>query len=184
MGHEAGRASRERRRLSQTVRFGLLTLLFGIALGAKAGFVLAGLLCLCLLGAAFGAVYVVVLAGRIQEGRRRRSGRVPSWPGSIYPATYRHSGHATFARDVGQLGGRVSLVEGRLRWDPADRIARHFQLEPLSWDVSSIRSVDRIWGPGQQGRITIVTPAQETLEIWVRNVKDLRAHLDLPVLRT
>jgi hypothetical protein len=78
----------------------------------------------------------------------------------------------------------VSLADGRLRWDPADRLASKFELQAVSWDVSWVRSVDRIWGPGQQGRVTLLTPAGETLEIRVRNVKDLQAHLDLPVLRT
>ena len=114
---------REQRRRTR-VGLGVLSVVgLGVALAVKAGWiaVLAG----------YSALFVVMYAvftffvwrdGRA-EARRRAAGAAPSWPAQLPVGVAQQlgakaPGRHSRQREAGELFGRLSLVDGGLRWEP------------------------------------------------------------------
>lgn len=127
-----------------------------------------------------GFAFVVWRSERA-EARRRAGGAAPSWPAQLPVSAAvmlgaKRSGRHSRRHEAGELFGRVSLVEGGLRWEPRDGDRRR-GVGSLEWDRSWTAEVVRIWGPGSQGCLTLTHPDGTAVDLWIRHPADLRATL-------
>lgn len=175
---------REQRRRTRVGLGALSVAGLGVAVAAKAGWidVLAG----------YSAIFVVMYAvftfvvgrDRRAEARRRAGGAAPSWPAQLPVSAAvllgaKAPGRHSRQRAAGELFGRLSLVEGRLRWEPRAGDRRR-DVGPLEWDRSWTADVVRVWGPGSQGCLTLTHPGGSAVDLWIRHPADLRAKLTCP----
>lgn len=77
-------------------------------------------------------------------------------------------------RDAGQVGGRLILEPGGLSWQPSARVRKSYGFASVPWDKSWSIQLERVWGPGQQGHLTLRHPDGRVVHLWVRNREDLR----------
>ena len=118
---------------------------------------------------------------RRAEARGRAGGVAPSWPAQLPVAAAVLLGAKTSGRhsrrdEVGELSGRLSLVDGGLRWEPRAGDRRR-GVGALAWDRSWTAEVVRVWGPGRQGCLTLTHPDGTTVDLWIRHPADLRRAL-------
>jgi len=137
-----------------------------------------------LLFVAWGGFAFVVGRDRRAEARRRACGAAPSWPAQLPVAVAQQlgakaPGRHSRQREVGELFGRLSLVEGGLRWEPRAGDRRR-GVGSLEWDRSWTADVVRVWGPGSQGCLTLTHPDGTAVDLWIRHPADLRAKLTCP----
>ncbi|SEC52195.1 hypothetical protein SAMN04489727_4056 [Amycolatopsis tolypomycina] len=176
---EYGRDRERRRRTRALLGAGHLVALTAV-LGLETGWVpvvvtLSGLLVLVVAGWS-------VIMGRDAraERRRRAAGRAPSWPAQLPVRAALLLGakapgrHARRADEVGELPGRLSLVDGELRWEPG-KAGRG--VGPVTFDRSWTAEVVPLWGPGAQGCLTLTAPGGAAVDIWIRHPADLRREL-------
>lgn len=176
---EYGRDRERRRRTRALLGAGHLVALTAL-LGFETGWVpvaatLSGLLVLVVV------VFSVIMGRDARAERRRRAaGQAPSWPAQLPVRAALLLGakapgrHARRADEVGELFGRLSLVDGELRWQPrkADR-----RVGPVTFDRSWTAEIVPLWGPGAQGCLTLTSPGGTAVDIWIRHPADLRREL-------
>ncbi|MFJ9778961.1 hypothetical protein ACIRSS_05220 [Amycolatopsis sp. NPDC101161] len=172
---------RERRRRASS----LIGLLFLAALSAslafKVGWVAAVAGAVGFLVLVYVAFMFVVWRDRRAEARRRASGAAPSWSAQLPVASAlqlgaKAPGRHSRQQEVGELLGRLSLVDGGLRWEPREG-DRKRGVGPVVWDRSWTPEVVSLWGPGSQGCLTLTRPDGMAVDLWIRHPADLRRAL-------
>ncbi len=116
------------------------------------------------------------------ERRRRAAGQAPSWPAQLPVQAALLLGakapgrHARRADEVGELLGRLSLRDGSLHWEPRPG-DRNRGVEAVTFDRSWTAEVVSLWGPGDQGCLTLTAPDGTAVDVWIRHPADLRRAL-------
>ncbi|WP_410616961.1 hypothetical protein [Amycolatopsis sp. lyj-109] len=173
---------RERRRRTRTLLgIGYLAALTAL-LGLKTGWVPAVVTLLGLLALVYAVPTVIMWRDARAERRRRAAGEPPSWPAQLPAQVALRLGakapgrHARRVDEVGELLGRLSLRDGELRWEPR-KGDRDRGTGALTFDRSWTAQVVSLWGPGDQGCLTLTSPDGTAADIWVRHPADLRRAL-------
>ncbi|MDS0140393.1 MULTISPECIES: hypothetical protein [unclassified Amycolatopsis] len=116
------------------------------------------------------------------ERRRRATGQTPSWPAQLPVQAALLLGakapghHARRADEVGELFGRLSLRDGSLHWKPRAG-DRNRGVGPVTFDRSWTTEVVPLWGPGDQGCLTLTSSDGPAVDVWIRHPADLRQAL-------
>ncbi|MGW5740152.1 hypothetical protein [Amycolatopsis sp. NPDC003861] len=116
------------------------------------------------------------------ERRRRAAGEAPSWPAQLPVPVALLLGakapgrHARRVDEVGELFGRLSLRDGLLHWEPRPG-DRDRGVGPVTFDRSWTTEVVSLWGPGNQGCLTLTSPDGTAVDVWIRHPADLRQAL-------
>jgi hypothetical protein len=132
------------------------------------------------------AFFVLWRDGRA-EARRRAAGAAPSWSAQL-PALAaselgaKAPGRHSRQQRVGEFMGRLSLVDGGLRWDPREG-DKNRGVGPVRWDRSWTLEIVSIWGPGSQGCLTLTRPDGMAVDLWIRHPADLRSVLGIGLAR-
>lgn len=173
---------RERRRRSRALLGVGFVVLLGASLSLRTGVVpvvavLAGALVL-----AYVIANVLLWRDKRSELRRRAAGAPPSWPAQLPIQMAQLLGvkapgqHARRVDEVGELLGRLSLIDGELNWQPREA-DRKRGAGTFVFDRSWSAEVVPIWGPGSQGCLTLTRPDGTAVDLWIRHPADLRATL-------
>lgn len=174
---------RERRRRSRSLLGILYLAAMSALLAIKVGWVaaLAGLI--AVLVAVYAVFTVIVWRDGRAEARRRANGAAPSWSAQLPVAVAQQLGAKAPGRhsrqqEIGELLGRLSLIDGELRWEPREA-DRKRAVDPVVWDRSWTPEVAPLWGPGSQGHLTLTGADGTVADLWIRHPADLRRVLGL-----
>ncbi|MET9000228.1 hypothetical protein [Amycolatopsis sp. NPDC004169] len=178
-GH--GRDRERRRRTRALLGAGYLVASTAV-LGLEAGWLPAVLTVLGVPALLYALAAVIMGRESRAEHRRRAAGEPPSWPAQLPVQAALLLGakapgrHARRADEVGELLGRLTLSSGELRWAPR-RGDRDRGVGEVTFDRSWSAEVVPLWGPGDQGCLTLTSPDGTAVDIWIRRPVDLRATL-------
>jgi len=174
---------RELRRRSRSLLGVLYLTTMSALLAVKVGWVaaLAGLV--SVLVVVYAVFTVIVWRDGRAEARRRAAGAAPSWPAQLPVAVAQQLGAKAPGRhsrqqEVGELLGRLSLVDGELRWEPREA-DRKRAVGPVVWDRSWSPEVTPLWGPGSQGHLRLTRAGGIVADLWIRHPADLSRVLGL-----
>jgi hypothetical protein len=122
--------------------------------GVRAGWLAAAVVLVAMALLVFGVVRVILWRDVRAGARRRAAGEPPSWPAQMPLVVARQMGATVSGRhsridDVGELFGRLSSVDSRLRWQP--RKATERGVGQVFWDRMWSAEVKRIRGTRQPG---------------------------------
>jgi hypothetical protein len=172
---EYGR-ERERRRARRSALAALHLLAMTALLGLRTGWLPAVTALVALTSAVYLVPALVIWRGRRAEAERRAGGAPPSWPAQLPVAAAQRLGlrarHSARA-EAGELSGRLSLTEDGLRWEPRESDRRR-GAAAIVWDASWSAEIVPLWGPGDQGCLSLSRPDGTAVDVWIRHPADLR----------
>jgi hypothetical protein len=174
---------RERRRRSRSLLGILYLAAMSALLAIKVGWVAALIGLVAVLVLVYAVFTVIIWRDSRAEARRRAAGATPSWSAQLPVAVAQQLGAKAPGRhsrqqEVGELLGRLSLVDGELRWEPREA-DRKRAVGPIVWDKSWSPEVTPLWGPGSQGHLTLTRADGTVADLWIRHPADLRRSLGL-----
>jgi hypothetical protein len=174
---------REHRRRSRSLLGVVYLAAMSGSLAIKTGWVAAMIALVAVLVLVYAVVTVIVWRDGRAEARRRAAGAPPSWPAQLPVVVAQQMGAKAPGRhsrqqEVGELLGRLSLVDGELRWEPR-KAGRKRAVRTIVWDKSWSPEVTRIWGLGSQGHLTLTHPDGTVADLWIRHPADILRILGL-----
>ncbi|MET8847805.1 hypothetical protein [Amycolatopsis sp. NPDC004625] len=182
---EYGRDRERRRRTRAMLGVGQVVALAAL-LSLKTGWIPVVATVLGLAVVLYAVLAVIMWRDARAEHRRRAAGEAPSWPAQLPVQAALLLGakapgrHARRVDEVGELLGRLSLADGELRWSPREG-DRNRGVGAVAFDRSWAAEVVSLWGPGDQGCLTLTAPDGTAVDVWIRHPADLREALTAPV---
>jgi hypothetical protein len=167
---------REVRRKRYALRQALFVVLSMTAVGLRSGVVVAVGVVGAAGGLIFGGMVLVFYFCRRADRKRRLLGSAPSWSASMSSSAYRVSGGTGpghQVRDMGEVGGRLTLTDDGFSWTPSRRTRRAFSAGPVSWTRDWKPELIPVWGLGRTGRLSLTRADGRQVRLWLRDAPDL-----------